>query len=227
LVTLNRPQARNAMNTELIVAVRDAFARIEVDPNIRVAVLTGTDPAFCAGFDLRELSRSGIDVALVFSVEGPFAQLRKPLIGAINGAAFTGGLEMALACDLRIASERAQFGDTHARVGVMPGWGLTARLPRAIGYARALEMSLAGTVVDAEQALAWGLVNKVVAHDDLRAAALQVGHRIAELDPAPAMELLQMYRRAAGRPTSDALTLEGLASQAWLARRGGIAPPPH
>ena len=175
-ITLNRPEARNALSSEVLrllpQRMREANERDDVD----VIVLTGTDPAFCAGLDLRELgstadnlgSGSGADGRPnADGVRGPFPMVDKPLIGAINGVAVTGGFELALNCDFLIASENAKFGDTHARVGVMPGWGLTVLLPQAIGVRRAREMSFTGNFMLADEALAFGLVNHVVPHADL------------------------------------------------------------
>ena len=175
-VTLNRPAARNALSSEVLrrlpALLKEADGRDDVD----VIVLTGADPAFCAGLDLRELGDtagnlgggSGADGgANRDGARGPFPNVDKPVIGAINGAAVTGGFELALNCDFLVASERAKFGDTHARVGVMPGWGLTVLLPQAIGVRRAREMSFTGNFLSAEEALHFGLVNHVVAHDDL------------------------------------------------------------
>ena len=131
-------------------------------------VLTGTDPAFCAGVDLKEAARDGLKYFEEFrsqSCIAAVAQMRTPIIGAINGATFTGGLEMALGCDFLVASERAVFADTHARVGILPGGGMTARLPQVVGLAMARRMSMTGEVIDAARAERIGLVTEVVAHD--------------------------------------------------------------
>ena len=216
VVTLNRPEVRNALSSELITALRAAFTDLGADDTVRAVVLTGADPGFCAGLDLREVAGSGANLAMVDDVPGAFAPIDKPVIAAVNGVAVTGGLEIALSCDIRIASDRALFADTHARVGVMPGWGLTVRLPRAIGQARALEMSLAGTRVDAATALSWGLVNHVVPHAELMTTALDIARRAAEPDPRSAATLLRMYREAAELPESEALRQESAACQAWI-----------
>ena len=173
-VTINRPEARNALNHEvrnrLPALLREADGRDDVD----VLILTGADPAFCAGLDLKELgageNRLGGGDGLSGgggTGRGPFAGITKPLIGAVNGVAITGGFELALNCDFLVASERAKFGDTHTRVGVMPGWGMTVLLPQAVGVRRAREMSFTGNFMLAEEALQFGLVNHVVAHDEL------------------------------------------------------------
>ena len=135
----------------------------EADDDVDVVILTGTDPAFCAGLDLKELGTTGgnlgrqrwADGAPARSgARGPFPRLTKPVIGAVNGVAITGGFELALNCDFLVATERAKFGDTHTRVGVMPGWGLTVLLPQAIGVRRAREMSFTGNFMLADEALA-------------------------------------------------------------------------
>src|SRR5262249_37979150 len=134
-------------------------------------ILTGTDPAFCAGLDLGYLSSRvdrERDAGGLREIEAhPVPPHTTPLIGAVNGAAVTGGLEVALGCDFLVASGRARFADTHARVGIVPGWRLSVELPEAIGFRRAKEMSTTGNFVDAQTALAWGLVNHVVAHEEL------------------------------------------------------------
>ena len=147
----------------------------DADDNVDVLILTGTDPAFCAGLDLKELGDTagnlggtGADGGVNSTgVRGPFPKISKPLIGAVNGVAITGGFELALNCDFLIASEHAKFGDTHSRVGIMPGWGLTVLLPQSIGVRRAREMSFTGNFMLADEALAFGLVNHVVPHADL------------------------------------------------------------
>jgi len=145
----------------LLADLRAMMADLDTRHDVRVIVLTGADPAFCAGLDLTELGQA--DSPLAMAASGPvLPRLSKPLIGAVNGAAITGGLELALACDFLIASELARFADTHARVGIQPGWGLTVELPEAVGLRRARQMSATGNFVDARTALAWGLVNHVV-----------------------------------------------------------------
>ena len=148
VVTMNRPERRNALNRELRAALFSTMADLDDNPHVRAIVLTGSDPAFCAGLDLVELgsggnpSTAGPAATERRTSTKPFGEHSTPIIGAINGAAITGGFELALNCDLLIASERARFADTHARVGVMPGWGLTALLADAVGTRRAMEISL-------------------------------------------------------------------------------------
>ncbi len=173
-VTMNRPDAMNALSTELIVALKDAFTSLKEDPSIGVAILTGAGPAFCAGLDLKELSdggnlfdKSGNDDEIEANIVKMIQEFGRPVIGAINGAAITGGFELALACDLLIASSNARFADTHARVGVIPGSELSQKLSRVIGIYRAKEASLTGNFISATQAESWGLVNRVVEPSEL------------------------------------------------------------
>ncbi|HEY0301144.1 MAG TPA: enoyl-CoA hydratase, partial [Rhizomicrobium sp.] len=167
-VTLNRPAAMNALSRALRAALVAEFARLRDAADVDVIILTGSGRAFSAGLDLKELGGesgsaddaesavAGGDVVTAVQTCG------KPVIGAINGFAITGGFELALACDLLIAARGARFADTHARVGIMPGWGLSQKLSRSIGIYRAKELSLTGNYLSAEQAEAWGLINRVV-----------------------------------------------------------------
>src|ERR687892_2297017 len=169
-VTLNRPEARNALSRELMYALWDSIAAAGEDSAIDAIVLTGAEPAFCAGVDLKEVSGQSPPTAAPRAPgAGPerdtnglyrFVPLiAKPIIAAVNGVTVTGGLELALQCTFLVASERAQFADTHARVGVMPGGGITVLLAQSIGLRRAIEMSLTGNFVTADEALGLGLVN--------------------------------------------------------------------
>ncbi|WP_068280557.1 enoyl-CoA hydratase [Aldersonia kunmingensis] len=222
VLTLNRPKSRNALSMALIGAIRTELADADADDDVDVVILTGTDPAFSAGVDLRELGSSDGDRNLVH-VEGiptghPWRPLSKPVIGAINGAAITGGLEIALACDFLIASEQARFADTHARVGVLPGWGLTWRLPAAVGRGFARRMSLSGDFVGAEDALRAGLVTQVVPHDQLLDQALEVANTISGNDQSGVRTLLASYRSAEEHIGDPALESEAAVSKAWLAQ---------
>lgn len=196
LLQLDRPQARNALSAELVRALHAALLHADEDPAVAVIVLHGSDPAFCAGVDLKEAARDGaayFDTFLTHNCVALVGQLATPIIGAVNGAAFTGGLELALGCDFLIASERAVFADTHVRAGVLPGGGLTARLPRLIGQQRARRMSLTGEVLDAAEALRIGLVTEVVAHADLLVRALALAHAAASVPAELLLPLKAMY----------------------------------
>jgi len=211
VITLNRPGARNALGGELIEALYDGLVAADADPAIRVVVLTGADPAFCAGVDLKEAGRDGkkyFDRYRTHNCIGQVAKMRTPVIGAVNGPTFTGGLEMALGCDFLIASERAVFADTHVRVGVLPGGGMTARLPLAVGWAQARRMSMTGEVVDAEQALRLGLVSEVAPHEQLRERALAAAGRISSVDERMMLGVKQMYVESAAGYLDHALGVE-------------------
>lgn len=218
LLTLNRPEALNALSLALRRELAAALRMLAADGRTRVLLLTGEGRAFCAGVDLRELAGAEQleQVAVSGDADDPVRALIAfpgPVIGAINGVAVTGGLELALACDVLIASDRARFADTHARVGVMPSWGMTQRLPRLIGRARALEMSLTGNFLDASQAQAWGLVNRVVAHDELLPAALRLAADMLSTVPG----MLARYKRVVDEGLATTLP-EGLALEARHAR---------
>jgi enoyl-CoA hydratase/carnithine racemase len=212
-VTLNRPDARNAMSSELQRALAFALADAEADDGVDVVVLTGADPAFCAGLDLRELGSTAANLVGGRDDENrsPFTVLwtmTKPVLGAINGAAVTGGFELALACDFLVASERATFGDTHARVGVTPGGGMSVLLPQTVGLRKAKEMSLTGNFIDAHEALALRLVNQVVPHDELLPTARKLATDIAGNDQTAVRNLKQLYDRGSKLSVGDALALE-------------------
>lgn len=183
-IVLDRPEKRNAINGALQRELATALREFDADPAARVAVLTGRDPAFCAGMDLDELSGSGIVFGREPSYDEVMRVVGKPVIGAVNGAAVTGGLELALHCDFLIASDRARFGDSHTRVGVAAGGGMTVLLVHAVGIRMARQMTLSGTLIDAPAALRCGLVNEVVPHAELLTRAHTVAAEIAARDPA-------------------------------------------
>lgn len=226
-VTLNRPEARNALSRALLKALNGALRDADAADDVDAIILTGTDPAFSAGVDLKELGSSGSDAGTTVAADanrrGPFPDVAKPVIGAINGVAITGGFEIALNCDFLVASERARFADTHARVGIMPGWGLTVLLAEAVGVRRAKELSATGNFLDAPTALAWGLVNHVVAHDDLLPTARRLAADIAGNDQAGVRRMLQTYDEGSLMTGDDAWDLEGRVSHAWLAERSDLA----
>jgi enoyl-CoA hydratase/carnithine racemase len=216
VITLNRPQSRNAWGGGLPDALAAAIAAAD-DSAVTAVVLTGTDPAFCAGVDLKELAVQGASYfAHLAEVDlvGSLSQLAVPVVGAINGPTFTGGLELALACDFLIASDRAVFADTHVRVGVIPGGGMTARLPIVVGEARARRMSLTGEVVDAETALRIGLVTEVVPHDRLRDRALEIAVMMADVPTTTMRALKGLYRDNASTTVGPALANELRTSRA-------------
>ncbi len=229
-ITLNRPEARNALSTEVLALLPERMRQAEADDGVDVLILTGSDPAFSAGLDLKELGSDGANLGGGGTgadgsrnrdgVRGPFPRLTKPVIGAVNGVAVTGGFELALNCDFLVASERAKFGDTHSRVGVMPGWGLTVLLPQAIGIRRAREMSFTGNFMLADEALTFGLVNHVVAHDELIPFTRRLALDIIGNDQAGVRQIRDTYFQIA--TDDDHWEIEARDSRAW--RRTQFSP---
>ena len=216
-LTLNRPEARNALSSALrkqfFAALRDA----EVDDAVDVVIFTGADPVFCAGLDLKELG----DTTELPDISPKWPPMSKPVIGAINGAAVTGGLELALYCDFLIASDRARFADTHARVGLLPTWGLSVRLPQKVGVGMARRMSMTGDYLSATDALRAGLVTEVVPHEQLMPAARAIAASIVGNNQKAVRALLESYHRIDGADTSTGLWMEAESSLAWMRSASG------
>jgi enoyl-CoA hydratase len=214
-MTLNRPEAMNALSRALREAIVKTFHALCDDPEAGVVILTGAGKAFCAGLDLKELAHNTPDDA--GSIFGPrsviqaMADFGRPIISAINGLAITGGFELALACDVLIASSAARFADTHARVGALPGWGLSQKLSRTIGIYRAKELSLTGNYLSASQAEAWGLVNRVVEPDQLLPLCRQLAGDMLSCVP----EVMRAYKRVIDKgyaaTIAQGLEIEALA----------------
>jgi enoyl-CoA hydratase len=227
-ITLNRPDARNALDVATLRLLPALVAEADGDDAVDVLLLTGADPAFCAGLDLKQLGSTGenLRVGDRYSTErqrGPLPATAKPLIGAVNGPAVTGGLELALACDFLVASKRARFGDTHARVGVHPGWGLTVLLPQAVGLRRAREMSATGRLIDAPTALSWGLVNHVVPHDELLPFCRALAAETRGVDQPMLRRIYETYDAVADVAPGDGWQAEHEGTRRW-ARSGGLRP---
>ena len=188
IVTLNRPQALNALSGEMRRQMRQAFAQLGGDGVTRVLILRGAGRAFCAGLDLKEVgaaTNSGQSfLGDATNISGSVVGFDGPVIGLVQGAAVTGGFELALLCDLLLAAPDARFADTHGRVGIMPGSGMSQRPSRRIGIARAKEMSLTGNFIDAATAERWGLVNRVVPADELLAQGMQLARDMLALPDA-------------------------------------------
>jgi enoyl-CoA hydratase len=221
LVTLNRPTAMNALSRELRAAIAETFEKLEADAAVRVAILTGAGKAFCAGLDLKELGQGRDSVLGTVESKDPVTSIGRfsgPIIGAINGVAITGGFELALACDVLICSSEARFADTHGRVGILPGWGLSQRLSRTIGIYRAKELSLTGNFLTAQQAADWGLANRVVAPDELIPAAKKLAADMLSLVPdalSGYKKLIdQGYAQAFGDALKTELKFSGAANKA-------------
>jgi enoyl-CoA hydratase len=209
-VTLNRPEKLNALNRELRLAFCHAMQALRADPEVRVVIITGAGRAFCVGLDLRELGTkaSGIRDEGNATFITVIDDMEVPVIGAINGFAITGGFEIALACDIMIAAEEAQFADTHARVGVMPGGGMSARLPRAVGIRKAKELSLTGNYLSAREAERMGLVNRVILRDQLMSVAREMASQITGANQTIVRSMKQLYVRTTGATLDEALRIE-------------------
>jgi len=233
LLTLNRPAKLNALNRALQSELSRALDALAADATVRVLILTGAGRGFCAGLDLGDFSNSlshfqtGSDASVFDKLDA----LTLPVIAAINGPAVTGGLELALACDVRMASRAATFADTHALLGVPPGAGLSQKLPRAIGQSRAMAMSLSGDFLPAEAAYAAGLVSHLCEPAALLPEAWALAGRIAAADPAMVREVKRLIKEGARLPLGDALRMERSAHDRWaehadlgpvLARREGV-----
>ena len=180
IITLNRPEKRNAINQELLINLYNYLEEVAGNDKIRAAIITGNGKSFCAGLDL-----SVIESENLFDPRGDgkdlpdiFEACKKPIIGAVNGHAITGGFEIALSCDFLIASEQASFADTHAKVGIHPGWGMTQLLQQAVGQRMAKQLSFTCQFINAEQALQHNLVNEVVPHEELITRAEKISQEI-------------------------------------------------
>lgn len=207
-LVLDRPEKRNALSRALQVQLCEALAEADQEPTIRAVILTGADPAFCAGNDFTDSAQFSDRYAKQFWHHPARAlrAMRTPVISAVNGPCVSGGLELALSASFIIASERATFADTHARLDVVPTWGLTALLPRAVGVRRAREMSLTGRAVGAEEAARMGLVNHVVVHEQLMPFTQELAERVPETTAVT--DVLGLYERGESSSTAAALDLE-------------------
>jgi enoyl-CoA hydratase len=185
LLTIERPDALNALNESLLLELEEVLTKIANEPSIKVLVITGQGRAFVAGADIAAMQQMSPLQAEEFSLLGQrvfsqLATLSQPTIAAVNGFALGGGLELALACDLRVASEKAKLGQPEIGLGIIPGFGATQRLPRLIGVAQAKELLFTGATISAGDALALGLVNRILPPDQLLDAALDLANNIAK-----------------------------------------------
>lgn len=220
-VTLNRPEAMNALSKALRSRLFQVMKQVDEDDSVRVVILTGAgERAFTAGLDLKELgsqegalgaaNAKGADENPVKAIE----LCRKPVIGAINGVAITGGFEVAIACDVLIAASNARFADTHARVGIVPGWGLSQKLSRTIGISRAKELSFTGNFLDAQTAKEWRLVNHVVEPEKLLPLARKLAADMATIDPAFLAQYKRLIDDGYAKSFADGMALEAELSSA-------------
>ena len=214
VLTLDQPAKLNALSAVMIEELRQAFEQIETRSEVRCVILTGAgDKAFSAGTDIRELTHLEEDDARKVSERGQalcnqIESCAVPVIGAINGIAAGGGCELALACHIRIASENARFSLPESKLGIIPGYGGTQRLARAIGTGRALEMMLTGKTVGAEEALQIGLVNRLATAQDLLADAESLAGEISRLAPLAIRACLKAVKLGIDLPLPEGLALE-------------------
>ncbi|RVX38583.1 short chain enoyl-CoA hydratase [Nonomuraea polychroma] len=211
VVTLNRPAKLNAITPDMAAALRTCLARIDADPAVRVAVLTGAgERSFCVGSDIRELD--AYDTPWEFRNRGDYGDavraLRKPIIAAVNGHAYGGGLELALACDIRLAAGTATFAAPEIKLGWIGGSGQSALLAHSIGPGNAASMLLTGDPVDAARAMAWGLVTEVFPQEELLPAAIELAGRIATRSPIAAQTAKANLKAAYSMPLDQAIQYE-------------------
>ncbi len=227
-LTLNRPKSMNALSRALRAEIASAFAELKADPDVGVVILTGAgDRAFCAGLDLKELGgESGSSDEHAGETTNTSAAVReggdllaameafdRPIIGGINGVAITGGFELALGCDVLVGSTNARFADTHARVGIMPGWGLSQKLSRLIGIYRAKELSLTGNFLSAEQAERWGLLNRVVAPEALVPTCEQIARDMLSCLPGMVSAYKQVIDAGFAKTYEEGRRIEAAANR--------------
>lgn len=213
LLTINRPEALNALNSSVLSELEQAVAAVADDKDARVLVITGAGKAFVAGADIAEMRDMQPDEALAFARLGnrvftAIEELPIPVIAAVNGFALGGGCELALACTLRYASEKAKFGQPEVGLGITPGFGGTQRLPRTVGTANAMEMILTGNTVNAETALSIGLVNRVFPHDELLGEVMKVAETIANNAPVAVSHAKNAIMRFSGSHIHEDLDYE-------------------
>ena len=207
-VTLNRPAALNAINQRMIGELAGVVDALERDGECDVVILTGAGRAFCAGRDIKEMGQSLDQTNLLMATGDRIRLLDKPTIAAVNGYAVTGGFELALCCDIIIAAEEARFADTHARLGLVPGLGLSQLLPRLVGTKKAKEMSFTGNYMTAREALQFGLVNRVVPAGELEAAVEALANDILSCDRAIVRKMKKLIDGGQGMGIEQAFMLE-------------------
>lgn len=194
ILVINRPQSRNALTRQMRREFPAYVRAAGQDALVSSLILTGMGSAFSAGVDLKEHGQGPRLPPVVPNPAAVLGESRKPVIAAVNGACVTGALEMALSCSFIIASDRACFADTHSRLGITPRWGQSARLPDAVGIRRARQLMFTGGFIDAPTALTWGLVNEVVAHEQLLDRCLQIGELIGRAHPGAITEQMAVSR---------------------------------
>jgi len=211
LVQLNRPNDLNALNLQMMVELRDALKQMDADDNVRVIIITGNEKAFAAGADIKEMAdKSTIEMWQIdhFSTWDQIRRTKKPMIAAVSGFALGGGCELAMTCDMIIASETAKFGQPEIKIGVTPGAGGTQRLTKAIGKARAMEMILTGKFITAQEAFNYGLINKIVPVELYLEEATALARKIASMSPVAAQLAKESINRSFETQLDEGLTFE-------------------
>ncbi|MGE0830798.1 MAG: enoyl-CoA hydratase [Hyphomonadaceae bacterium] len=211
LVTFNRPHAYNALSVGLITDIVTAMKDFETDPDVQVVILTGAGKAFCAGLDVDELSSGKLNEFMRNFSGNPaeaMANFPGPVIAAINGPCATGGFETTVACDIILAGESGRFIDTHAKIGLVPGWGLSQRLYRAIGLYRAKEIAFTARSWSAKEAAEWGLVNRVVPDAELLQTARDLAKQMIANYPGILPKLKKLMNEGSALPLGEALKFE-------------------
>lgn len=219
-ICFDHAKTRNALDRQTRATIVERLHEADADPGVRVIIVTGTDPAFTSGVDAKQLLGDANYVPLPVDPATQLRALDTPSIAAVNGACVSGGLEIALGCSMIIASNQATFADTHARIGITPGWGLSTELPAAIGVGRARQMTLTGLPIDAETALRWGLVNEVVPHDRLEARSREIADAIRAIEPRNVHNAVELYRRGQDAVLGAARAEERAVKDAWEVDRG-------
>ena len=223
VITLNRPEVRNALSLALLKELRDALLSADAAGDVDVIILTGAGSAFSAGIDLKDfdsfrLGEQDPSFTGLFAGQETFlalAEAKKPTIAAVNGFAVTGALELVISCDIIIAAQSARFADTHARVGIVPGAGMSQILPRLVGAAKAREMSFTGEFIDAAEALSFGLVGRVVPDDKLMETALDIAGKIIKTNKGALLKIKEMINGGLRLTLADGMAFEAREFMKW------------
>lgn len=211
LIQLNRPKELNALNLQVMGEIRDALKMLDEDDSVRVIIITGNERAFAAGADIKQMAGKGaVDMLKIdqFSTWDQIRKTKKPIIAAVSGFALGGGCELVMTCDMVVASETAQFGQPEIKIGIMPGAGGTQRLPRAVGKVKAMEMVLTGNFISADEALKYGLINKVVPTEVYLTEAVRMAKDIAKQSPIAVQLAKESVQKAYEMPLQEALSFE-------------------
>jgi enoyl-CoA hydratase len=211
LIQLNRPKDLNALNLQLMQELRDTLQMLDKDDRVRVIIITGNDQAFAAGADIKQMAdKSAIDMLMIdqFSTWDQIRKTKKPIIAAVSGFALGGGCELAMTCDMIIASETARFGQPEIKIGVMPGAGGTQRLTKAVGKVKAMELVLTGKFLSADEALSYGLINKIVPLEMYLREAVQLAKEISQMSPVAIQLAKEAVNRSFETPLDEGLAFE-------------------